>query len=58
VLLTRDAIVAVGAMIATELYGADSPVVIVQPDDFSQIAGATRLQIVAWQQHAEITLED
>lgn len=33
VLLARDPIITMGAMIATELYGGESPVVVVQPDE-------------------------
>ena len=55
-LLTRDAIVTVGAMIASELYGTQCPVVLVQPADFSEIAGAARLLITAGHERGEIIL--
>ncbi len=56
VLLTRDAIVTVGAMIASELYSTQCPVVLVQPADFSEIAGAARLLITAEHERGEIIL--
>lgn len=56
VLLTRDAIVTVGAMIAFELYSTQCPVVLVQPADFSEIAGAARLLITAENERGEIIL--
>jgi uncharacterized protein len=55
VLLTRDAIVTVGAMIASELYGTECPVVLVQPGDFSEIAKSARLFIIAEYDRGEIT---
>lgn len=56
VLLTRDAIVTVGAMVACELYGTDCPVVLVRHVDFYRIADAARLLITAEHQDGEITL--
>jgi predicted aconitase with swiveling domain len=55
VLLTRDEIVTVGAMVATELYGRDCPVVLAAAADWPQIAGAGRLSIAAGPDGAEIT---
>ena len=40
VLLTRDAIVAVGAMVAAELYGRQCPVVLATAADWPRIAAA------------------
>ncbi len=47
VLLTRDAIVTVGAMIAQELYAASCPVVLARADDWNAIASCRRLRIEA-----------
>ena len=40
VLLTRDAIVTVGAMVAAELYGVHCPVVLVEEKDWAAIVSA------------------
>ena len=56
VLLTRDAIVTVGAMIASELYRTQCPVVLARPADFPEIAGAARLLITAEHERGEIIL--
>jgi predicted aconitase with swiveling domain len=42
-LARRDAIVIVGALVATELYGASCPVALVE--DFEGLAGAARLRV-------------
>jgi len=54
VLLTRDAIVTVGAMIASELYSREGPVVLVQYAVWPQIMGAARLLITAEYARGEI----
>jgi uncharacterized protein len=54
VLLTRDAIVTVGAMIASELYDRHCPVVLADPADWSAIAGAADLALAADPEGAEI----
>lgn len=56
VLLSRDAIVTVGAMIASELYSKDCPVVLVDASHWPLLAGAARLDITARPDKAEIGL--
>ena len=57
VLLSRDAIMTVGAMIAAELYGKKCPVVLVQAGDWQRVASARRLEIVADRERASICIE-
>jgi predicted aconitase with swiveling domain len=57
VLLTRDAIVTVGAMVAAELYGKECPVVLVGNEDWPRVAQATNLRIVAESERAELTFQ-
>lgn len=47
VLLTRDAIVTVGAIVASELYAAHCPVVLARKADWPEIVGARRLVVSA-----------
>lgn len=47
VLLSRDAIVTVGAMVAAELYGVSCPVVVAQPADWELLAGASTIMVDA-----------
>jgi uncharacterized protein len=47
VLLTRDAIVTVGAIVATELYRSSCPVVLARDSDWPALAAASRLVIIA-----------
>lgn len=47
VLLTRDAIVTVGAMVAAELYGLSCPVALASVEDWPVITAATQIGIVA-----------
>ncbi len=47
VLMTRDAIVTTGAMIASELYNIPCPVVMVQPEDWPLVARQHYLAISA-----------
>jgi predicted aconitase with swiveling domain len=47
VLLTRDAIVTVGAMVAAELYGTRCPVVLAQTADWPHIVESARIAIRA-----------
>jgi predicted aconitase with swiveling domain len=56
VLLSRDAIVTTGAMVAAELYGRDCPVVLPEAADWPAITGAIRLRIEARGCRAEIHL--
>jgi uncharacterized protein len=58
VLLTRDAIVTVGAMIAAELYAKDCPVVLATANDWPRIKTAAALRIVAMAAAAEIIVID
>ena len=54
VLLSRDAIVTVGAMVASELYRKACPVVLVRSDDWERITSAANLSIDAASDRAEI----
>jgi predicted aconitase with swiveling domain len=56
VLLSRDAIVTTGAMVAAELYGRDCPVVLPEAADWPAVTGAIRLRIEARGCRAEIHL--
>ncbi|MEQ8814013.1 MAG: DUF126 domain-containing protein [Thalassobaculum sp.] len=46
-LLTRDAIVTLGALVARELYGADCPVAMVDAADWPALTAAGRLTVEA-----------
>lgn len=54
VLLTRDAIVTLGALVARELYGADCPVVLAQRADWPALTAATRLVLDAGARETEL----
>lgn len=54
VMLTRDAIVTVGALVANELYGTACPVVMVAAADWPALAAAERLAITASDREASI----
>jgi predicted aconitase with swiveling domain len=54
VMLSRDAIVTVGAMVASELYRKACPVVLVRSDDWERITSAANLSIDAASDRAEI----
>lgn len=56
VLLTRDAIVTVGAMVAAELYGKQCPVVLVRDQDWQLVASATFLRIATGVERGEISV--
>jgi uncharacterized protein len=56
VLLTRDAIVTMGAMIAAELYGTQCPVVLAEADHWRLIESADRLSVDAGPLAATIAL--
>lgn len=56
VLLTRDAIVTVGAMVAAELYGKPCPVVLAAASDWTRIEAATSLALAADADGAGITV--
>ncbi len=56
VLLTRDAIVTVGAMVAAELYGKSCPVVLAAASDWARIEAATGLALAAQADGAKITV--
>ena len=58
VLLTRDAIVTVGAIVAAELYGKDCPVVIAGLEDWPRIAAAGRAALAAKKGSAAIEIVD
>lgn len=54
-LLTRDAIVTVGALVANELYGTACPVVMVTADDWPALAAAGRLAVEAGAEGAAVS---
>jgi predicted aconitase with swiveling domain len=54
VLLSRDAIVTVGAMIASELYGRSCPVALAEASHWPLLAGAAHLDLFARPDKAEI----
>jgi uncharacterized protein len=56
VLLTRDAIVTVGAMVAAELYGKPCPVVLATAADWARIEAAESLALAADADGAGITI--
>lgn len=55
VLLTRDAIVTVGAMVAAELYGRACPVVLAAAETWPAVTGAASIAIDADQDRARLT---
>jgi predicted aconitase with swiveling domain len=56
VLLARDAIVTVGAMVAAELYQKECPVVLVRREDWQGVGEANVLRIVADSERGGLTL--
>ena len=56
VLLTRDAIVTVGAMVASELYGIACPVVLATSETWPALTRAARIAIDAGQEQASLVL--
>ena len=56
-LLARDPIVVVGAMVAAELYGRECPVVLASEVDWDRLAAATRLTLEARASGATIAVE-
>jgi predicted aconitase with swiveling domain len=56
-MLERDAIVVVGAMVAAELYGLACPVALASEDDWQALAAAARLAVRAGADGAEISVE-
>jgi predicted aconitase with swiveling domain len=56
VLLTRDAIVTVGAIVAAELYGKECPVVLVRSEDWPRVATGSLLRVAADTQRGELTI--
>ena len=54
VMLTRDAIVTVGAMVAIELYGVSCPVVLAAAGDWPRLVAAERLTLEAGSEGAVI----
>lgn len=55
-LLRRDGIVIVGALVAAELYGLSCPVALLQASDWQSAAAAARLKLRATAAGAELTL--
>jgi predicted aconitase with swiveling domain len=56
-LLERDAIVIVGALVAAELYGRECPVALASKDDWEALAAAARLVVQAEPGGAAISAE-
>jgi uncharacterized protein len=56
ILLSRDAIVTVGAMVAVELYRVSCPVVLADEADWPRIEAAARLTIDAQREQAQIDI--
>ncbi len=56
-LLRRDAIVVVGALVAAELYGRACPVALVREQDWEKLAAAPRLAVRAGPDGATISAE-
>ncbi len=56
VLLTRDAIVTLGALVAAELYGASCPVVMAAPADWPALTAAGRLVVEAGPREAVVRI--
>jgi len=57
VLLTRDAIVTVVAIVATELYRSSCPVVLARDSDWPALAAASRLVIIASNKAASLAVD-
>jgi uncharacterized protein len=57
VLLTRDAIVTVGAIVAAELYGSSCPVVLAKDSDWRVLSAASRLVVSASNETAWLTVD-
>jgi len=57
VLLTRDAIVTVGAIVATELYRSSCPVVLARDSDWPALAAASRLVIITSNKAASLAVD-
>ena len=56
-MLERDPIVVVGAMVAAELYGSECPVLLARREDWDRFAAAARLAVAAGPSGASVTLE-
>ena len=56
-LLRRDAIVVVGALVAAELYGRECPVALVREQDWEALAAAARLRVRTGRDGATISAE-
>ena len=57
VLLTRDAIVMLGALVAAELYRTSCPVVLVRDSDWLTLSAASRLRVEASNERAGLTVD-
>lgn len=53
-LLEPDPIVALGSMVAAELYGASCPVVVLEVADYKRLRTGTRLRVVADDEAARV----
>jgi predicted aconitase with swiveling domain len=56
VLLSRDAIVTVGAIVAAELYGKHCPVVLAEPADWQMMVAAKWIEIDAGRDRVSISI--
>jgi uncharacterized protein len=56
-LLERDPIVVAGAMVASELYGRECPVLLAREEDWDCLACASRLTVEAGQDGATLVVE-
>lgn len=54
VLLERDGIVALGALVAEELYGARVPVVVVEPEAYDRLRSMAGIEVDAGPDHATL----
>jgi uncharacterized protein len=57
VLLTRDAIVTVGALVAAELYRSSCPIVLTQDSAWPVLSAASRLVVSASDETASLTVD-
>jgi predicted aconitase with swiveling domain len=57
VMLTRDAIVTVGAIVARELYQTPCPVVLARASDWPALAAASRLAVIASSNAASLAID-
>ena len=54
---SADPILALGSLVASEVYGISTPVVVLEPGAYEQCCAATRLSLEADDEHAVIHLD-